>query len=74
MNKCDIVVPLLAFLDILLLFVSLCLIAFGAPMIKLSKGSTYIKPSCQQYVRKKRDTQAFFVGLTTRELETMWYF
>ena len=24
--------------------------------------------------QKKRDTQAFFVGLTTRELETMWYF
>ena len=59
MNKCDIVVPLLAFLDILLLFVSLCLIAFGAPMIKLSKGSTYIKPSCQQYVRKKETRKPF---------------
>ena len=60
MNKCDIVkVPYLLSLTFSCYLWVWCLIAFGAPMIKLSKGSTYIKPSCQQYVRKKETRKPF---------------
>ena len=56
-----------------------CLIAFGAPMIKLSKGSTYIKPSCQQYVRKKETRKPFLwafdnqrIGIHVALLQYFW--
>ena len=65
--------PLTTFFFDILLFVRQCLIAFGATMIKLSKGSTYINQVANNMSEKKRHA-SLFLWATTRELETMWCF